>query len=169
MDMTILEDRVKELEDRTVTKTLFDAESLDIVVNEGDEDMSSEYTFLMFEKEFIDGAAYNYKLVESSSCAMSFEVWGVRIARKSHGDEPYEFRHIMFREVKILCFHCLRVLHACYLEQVSDKYITRRWCKGIKDGQNLDLGKSTDKEHMGCFSVWKMQMMRKTNSIITAS
>jgi len=30
--------------------------------------------FLMFEKEFIDGAAYNYKAVKSSSYAMSFEV-----------------------------------------------------------------------------------------------
>ncbi|KAJ8420929.1 hypothetical protein Cgig2_017125 [Carnegiea gigantea] len=26
--------------------------------------------FLMFEKEFIDGAAYNYKAIESSSCSM---------------------------------------------------------------------------------------------------
>ena len=31
--------------------------------------------FLMFEKEFIDGAAYNCKAVESSSCAMFFEVF----------------------------------------------------------------------------------------------
>jgi len=61
------------------------------------------------------------------------------------------------------------VLHACCVEQVPDKYITRRWCKGIKDGQNLDLGKSTGKEDTGCSSVWKMQMMRKMNSIITAS
>ncbi|KAJ8429928.1 hypothetical protein Cgig2_017978 [Carnegiea gigantea] len=53
--------------------------------------------------------------------------------------------------------------------ETSDQYITRRWCKGIKDGQNLDLGKSTGKEHMGCPSACKMQMMRKMNSIITAS
>ncbi|KAJ8441112.1 hypothetical protein Cgig2_006941 [Carnegiea gigantea] len=63
----------------------------------------------------------------------------------------------------------LRVLHACCAEQVPDKYITRRRCKGIKDGQNLDLEKSTGKEHMGCSSIWKMQIMRKMNSIITGS
>jgi len=47
--------------------------------------------FLMFEKEFIDGAAYNYKAAESSCCALSFKVWGIRDARESHGEEPYEF------------------------------------------------------------------------------
>ena len=42
--------------------------------------------FLMFEKEFIDGATYNFKAIESSSSAMSLEVWGIRVARESHGD-----------------------------------------------------------------------------------
>ncbi|KAJ8440394.1 LOW QUALITY PROTEIN: hypothetical protein Cgig2_019383 [Carnegiea gigantea] len=139
--------------------------------------------FLMYEKEFIDGAVYNYKVVESSSCAMSFEVWGVRVARESHGKESYEFRdiitfnkeqgvvectYIMFTEVGILCSHCLRMLHARCVEQVPDQYISKRWCKGI-DGQNLDFKKSTGKEHMGCSSVWKMQTLRKMNSTITAS
>ncbi|KAJ8435720.1 hypothetical protein Cgig2_002677 [Carnegiea gigantea] len=140
--------------------------------------------FLMFEKGFINGVAYNYKAVESSSCAMSFEVWGVRVARESYREELYEFLHIVtfnkeqvvvectckiFIVVEILCSHCLRVLHACCVEQVLDQYKTRGWCKGIKDGQNLDLGKSAGKEHMGCSSVWIMQMMRKMNSIVIAS
>ncbi|KAJ8450757.1 hypothetical protein Cgig2_021229 [Carnegiea gigantea] len=51
--------------------------------------------FLMFEKEFIDGVAYNFKAIESSSSAMSFEVWGIRVARESHGEESHEFRHII--------------------------------------------------------------------------
>ncbi|KAJ8436328.1 hypothetical protein Cgig2_005252 [Carnegiea gigantea] len=51
--------------------------------------------FLIFEKEFIDEAAYNYKAVESSSCALSFEVWGIRVVRDSHGVDPYEFCHIV--------------------------------------------------------------------------
>ncbi|KAJ8426138.1 hypothetical protein Cgig2_022435 [Carnegiea gigantea] len=51
--------------------------------------------FLMFEKEFIGGAGYNFKTIESSSSAMSFEVWGIRFARESHGEEPYEFQHIV--------------------------------------------------------------------------
>ncbi|KAJ8443817.1 hypothetical protein Cgig2_017298 [Carnegiea gigantea] len=84
-------------------------------------------TFLMFEKEFIDGAAYNYKAIESSSCAMSFEVWGIRVGRDSHG------------------------------------------CKGIKDSQTLDLGTSNGKENVSCSLVWRMQMIKKINSIITAS
>jgi len=127
--------------------------------------------FLMFEKEFIDGTTYNYKVVESSSCAMSFEVWGIRVARESHGEEPYDFRYIvtfnkdesvvectckMFTEVGILCSYCLRVLYTCCVEQVPDQYIIRRLCKCIKDGQNLELGTSTGKEHVGCSSVWKM-------------
>ncbi|KAJ8419803.1 hypothetical protein Cgig2_032135 [Carnegiea gigantea] len=49
-----------------------------------------------------------------------------------------------------------RVLHACCVNQVPDKYINQRWCRGIKDGQNLDLGISTGKEPMVCSSVWKM-------------
>ncbi|KAJ8447043.1 hypothetical protein Cgig2_033612 [Carnegiea gigantea] len=51
--------------------------------------------FLMSEKEFIDGAGYNFKAIESSSRDMSFKVWGIRFARESHGEEPYEFRHII--------------------------------------------------------------------------
>lgn len=45
--------------------------------------------FLMFEKEFIDGAGYNFKAIESSSPDMSFEVWGIGVARESYGGEPY--------------------------------------------------------------------------------
>ena len=59
----------------------------------------------------------------------------------------------MFTEVGILCSYCLRVLHACCVEQVSDSYIIRRWCKGIKDGQNLELGLSTGKEPRFCSSI----------------
>ena len=66
-------------------------------------------------------------------------------------------------------FHCLRVLLACCVEQVLDQYIIRRWCKGIKDGQNLELGSSIGKEYVDCSSIWKMQMLSKMNSIITAS
>jgi len=75
----------------------------------------------------------------------------------------------MFIEVGILCSHCLRVLHVCCVEQVPDQYINKRCCSGKKDGQNVDLGKSTGKEPIVCFSVWKMQMMRKMNSLITAN
>ncbi|KAJ8433025.1 hypothetical protein Cgig2_015452 [Carnegiea gigantea] len=39
----------------------------------------------------------------------------------------------------------------------------------VKDGQTLNLGTSNGKENVGCSSVWRMQMMRKMNSIITAS
>ncbi|KAJ8433031.1 hypothetical protein Cgig2_015458 [Carnegiea gigantea] len=85
----------------------------------------------MFEKEFIDGASYNSKEVDSSTSD--------------------------------------RVLHACCINQVPNQYINKRWCKGIKDGQNLDLGISTRKDPMVCSSVWKTQMMRKMNSLITAS
>ena len=127
--------------------------------------------FLMFEKEFIDGAGYNFKAIESSSSAMSFEMWGIRFARESHGEETYEFRHIvnfnkeegiveysckMFTEVEILCFHCLRVLYVYCVEHVPDRYIIKRWCKGIKDGHNLKLGSSTGKDYVGCSYIWKM-------------
>jgi len=50
--------------------------------------------FLMFEK-FIDSAAYKCKEAQSSTCDMLFEVWGVRIANESHGDESYNFKHII--------------------------------------------------------------------------
>ncbi|KAJ8439439.1 hypothetical protein Cgig2_021553 [Carnegiea gigantea] len=94
---------------------LFEAKVLYIVVNEGDDIIFGECAFLIFEKNFIDGAAYNYKAIKSSLYAMSFE----------------------------------------------DQYIIRKWCKGIKDGQTLDLRTSNGKEHM--------QIMRKMNSIIIAS
>ena len=105
--------------------------------------------FLMFEKEFIDGATYNYKGIESSSFATSLDVWWIRVARESHGEELYEFQHIvtfnkdegviecsykMFTEVRTLCSHCPKVLHTCCVEQVPTRCIIRRWCKGIKDG-----------------------------------
>ena len=95
----------------------------------------------MFEKEFIDGAAHNFKAIESSSSAVSFEVWGIRVARESHEEEPYDFRQIvnfnkekgvvecsckLFTKVEILCSHCLRVLYACCVEQVPGQYIIKR-------------------------------------------
>ncbi|KAJ8435723.1 hypothetical protein Cgig2_002680 [Carnegiea gigantea] len=76
----------------------------------------------MFGKEFIDGAAYNYKAAER-----------------------------------------------CYIHAVLNKCqinikpgVGVRWSKPY-------LGNSASKEHMGCSLVWKMQMVRKMNSIITAS
>ncbi|KAJ8435945.1 hypothetical protein Cgig2_023321 [Carnegiea gigantea] len=140
--------------------------------------------FLRFEKEFIDAASHNYKEVDGSTSNRSFEVWGFRVTSEFPRDESYELHHIvtfneeegiiyctyqMFTEVGMLCSHSLRVLHACYVNQVPDKYINKRWCKGIKDGQNLDVGISNGKEPMVCSSVWKMQMIRKMNSLITAS
>ncbi|KAJ8437677.1 LOW QUALITY PROTEIN: hypothetical protein Cgig2_028615 [Carnegiea gigantea] len=171
MEKSIDQVRVDDVEERLVSKIIFDAfsvlflvalfdeEALDAVANEGEEDMSGSETtnrslksrlratadlcdfynifydvvseskkngedhryrkgnvemafpsinilkhampvyiveaFLMFEKEFIDGAGYNFKAIESSSSAMSFEVWGIRFARESHGEEPYEFQHIV--------------------------------------------------------------------------
>ncbi|KAJ8440471.1 hypothetical protein Cgig2_013630 [Carnegiea gigantea] len=92
-------------------------------------------TFLMFEKEFIEG------------------VWRIRVGGDSHGVDLYEVRHIVTYN----------------RDEVFDQYIIRRWCKGIKDGQTLNLGTSNGKENVGCSSVWRMQMMRKMNSIITAS
>ncbi|KAJ8424952.1 hypothetical protein Cgig2_018759 [Carnegiea gigantea] len=156
---------------KNLQEALFDAEALDVVANDGEEDVSVE-AFLMFEKKFIDGARYNFKAIESYSSAMSFEVWGIKFARESHGEEPYEFRHIvnfnkeegvvecsckMFTEVGILCYHCLRVLHACCVEHVPNRYIIKRWCKGIKGGHNLELGSSTDAN------------VEEMNSIITAN
>ncbi|KAJ8428154.1 hypothetical protein Cgig2_028029 [Carnegiea gigantea] len=64
---------------------------------------------------------------------------------------------------------CYRVLHVCCVEQMPDHYTMKKWCKGIKNGQSLDLGKSSGKEPMVCGSVWKMQMMRKINLLIIAS
>lgn len=69
----------------------------------------------------------------------------------------------------MLCSHCLRVLHACCVEHVPDRYIIRRWCMGIKDGHSLELGSLTSAHNVGCSSVWKMQMLRKMNLVITAS
>ena len=75
----------------------------------------------------------------------------------------------MFIEVVILCSCYLRVLHACRVQQFPDQYINKRWCKDIKDGQNVDSRKSIGNEPMVRSSVWKMQMMRKMNSLVTAS
>jgi len=60
--------------------------------------LTSVYTievFGFFDKEFIDGAGYKYKEVESVSYNRRFEVWGVRGRNKGHGAESYEFKHIV--------------------------------------------------------------------------
>ena len=69
-------------------------------------------------------------------CLLRCGVLGLELGRDSHGVDPYEVCHIvtynrdegvvdctckMFLEVGILCSHCLRVLHACCVEQVSDQ------------------------------------------------
>jgi len=44
----------------------------------------------------------------------------------------------------------------------------KRWCKGIKDSQLNVFGKGGGDEHLICSSVWRMQMIRKMNSVTTA-
>ena len=133
---------------------------------------------------FIDGAEHNCKEVAGSTCDRLFEVWGARITSEPHREELYEFQHIitlnnaqgflecsckMFTEVGILSSHCLRVLHACCVDEVLDQYIINRWWKGIKYGQSIDSGISSCNERKVCSSIWQMQMMRKMDSLIIAS
>jgi len=55
------------------------------------------------------------------------------------------------------------------LTEFSDRYVVKRWCKGIKDGQLTALKKNGGNERLICSSVWKMQMTRKMNLVIAAN
>jgi len=51
--------------------------------------------FVLFDKEFIDGAGYKYTEVKNMSCHRRFEVWAVSSGSEGHGEQPYEFKYIV--------------------------------------------------------------------------
>jgi len=72
----------------------------------------------------------------------------------------------MFTEVGILCKHCLRVMHACCVANIPEKYIWKRWCKTIEECQSNELRVlHARKEDIQCSSIWKMQKIRKMNTL----
>ncbi|KAJ8452000.1 hypothetical protein Cgig2_016581 [Carnegiea gigantea] len=59
---------------------------------------------------------------------------------------------------------------ACNYEEVQEKYLQKRWCKTIEECQSSELiVGNARKEDIQCSSIWKMQMIRKMNTLITAS
>ncbi|KAJ8438344.1 hypothetical protein Cgig2_013392 [Carnegiea gigantea] len=58
----------------------------------------------------------------------------------------------------------------CNYEEVQEKYIRKRWCKTIEECQSNELRvRHASKEDIQCSSIWKMQMIRKMNTLITVS
>ncbi|KAJ8451707.1 hypothetical protein Cgig2_018341 [Carnegiea gigantea] len=65
-------------------------------------------------------------------------------------------------------FH--RVMHTCCVQKVPDRYIMKRWSKGIKEIQsNKLIVEGGMKDTAVCSSVWRMQIGRKMNALLTAS
>ena len=116
-----------------------------------------------------------------------FRVSGVSCLEESWGQglDGYTFEHNVilnidkgfidctyqkFTEIGLLCSHCLRVLHTCCVQKVPDRYIMKRWSKGIKEIQSNELiVEGGMKDTAVCSSVWRMQMGRKMNALLTAS
>jgi len=57
--------------------------------------MYTTEAFVLFEKEFVDGARYKYKMAKSVSCDKRFEIRGVRSGSEGHREEPYEFKQVV--------------------------------------------------------------------------
>ena len=99
----------------------------------------------IFEQEIIDGASCNYEEVQSNILGRMFRVWLLGeqifhhtvIYNKAQG--IIECSRKMFTEVGILCKHCLRVMHACCVANIPEKYLRKRWCKTIEECQSNEL------------------------------
>ncbi|KAJ8425774.1 hypothetical protein Cgig2_014888 [Carnegiea gigantea] len=63
-----------------------------------------------------------------------------------------------------------RVSGVSCLEESWDRYILKRWSKDAKDSQSNELTvEDSMKDTAVCSSVWRMQMGRKLNALVTAS
>ncbi|KAJ8432383.1 hypothetical protein Cgig2_009985 [Carnegiea gigantea] len=98
--------------------------------------------FLIFEKQFIDGAAYNFKTIESSSHDMSFEVWGIRFARVSHAEDSYEFRHIVNFNKDEGVLECSCKMFTEGVRNKRFKSIVERKCDEVKWRKSKNLSKN---------------------------
>ncbi|KAJ8443243.1 hypothetical protein Cgig2_010138 [Carnegiea gigantea] len=72
--------------------------------------------------------------------------------------------------VKITNVPRVIVMHTCCVQKVPDRYIMKKWSKGIKEIQSNELiVEGGMKDTAVCSSVWRMQMGRKMNALLTAS
>ena len=61
-------------------------------------------------------------------------------------------------------------MHTCCVHKVTNRYILKRWSKGIKETQsNKLIVEDGRKDIMVCSSVWRMHMGRNMNALLTAN
>jgi len=116
-----------------------------------------------------------------------FNVCGVICLEESwcQGLDGHTFEHIIvlniekgitdctyqkFTEVRILYSHCLRVMHTYCIWKVLDGYIMKKWRTCVKEiqGNKLIINDGM-KDTAVCSSVWRMQMGRKMNALLTTN
>ena len=47
--------------------------------------------------------------------------------------------YFFYFQVGILCCHCLRILNIHYVKEIPEKYIMKRWTKGVIERENADI------------------------------
>ncbi|KAI5653270.1 hypothetical protein M9H77_30457 [Catharanthus roseus] len=79
---------------------------------------------------------------------------------------------VMFNEVGILYFHCLRIFNILYVQAIPDKYILKRWTNDIDlilgSSSVGDLGK-VSKIDIASSSAWRREILRKFSDLISTS
>lgn len=126
-----------------------------------------------FEKEYKRIHTYLHSQVESCDEYETYNVWHrvkpqykylVSFNKLSH---DIQCTCMGFQETGILCSHSLRVYDLNCVEVMPTKYMTPRWTKSIRPQE--DLENTTKKGVSTPPAVWRTQMKRKYNSVISAS
>ena len=73
-----------------------------------------------------------------------------------------------FFQIGILCCHYLRNIH--YVKEILEKYIMKRWTKGVIERQNVDIPFVSSCDEFGlASSLWRIQMVRNFHKLISTS
>ncbi|CAH9068262.1 unnamed protein product [Cuscuta europaea] len=134
--------------------------------------------FKVFQEQYLKGMSHFFKLISQNCHDYVYHVWlnGVDMIRHSvtfnRHDNTVTCTCKMFSEVGIFCGHILRIYNVHCVKCIPQVYILSRWTKAaILPNVNLSVTHGTDIMSGKILedSVWRVQMTRKFNSVLSAS
>lgn len=123
-----------------------------------------------FEREFLKGMSFFYKVVGVPGAVVSYELWCKdddlirHVVQFSTSDQSISCTCKMFSEVGFLCCHCLRILNIHCVDSLPEQYINARWKR------DLCVDRTTTYEVVSIgsrSSTWRLQTMRTFNRLVS--
>ncbi|XP_021843581.1 protein FAR1-RELATED SEQUENCE 5-like [Spinacia oleracea] len=129
--------------------------------------------YLMFEDNFIKGAACNHKIVSYEPPILVYHVWRLdqdfirHVVTFNLEENIVDFTCKGFTESELLCAHSLRIFHIHCVETVPPSYLVSRWTKAVMYTSVDDDATNEAKDVSPC--VWRTHTIRNFIRIVNSS